>query len=122
MIEIYGIGGLRGTNMEHVRALKIAQLILHKLGCVKQWRMWYGERKVLTHRVDAVLEVKTCDERLEVIGIEVVSRNEDIEKNENKLKILKDMGEFSKAYVIKLTINEIEYDLALEQDRIIEVR
>lgn len=120
MIEIRGEGSLRNTLVEMERALEIAKLLIREMGHVSKWKLLYGEIPLLNHRVDAILEVETGNGP-RCIAIEIVSKMEDIERNESKLKLLKSFGIVDDAYIVVMSPVDIEQDLSSKRDRIVKV-
>lgn len=123
MIDIYITGGLRNSLAEFERALEVTKLVIHKLAIsnIKMIDIKYGEIPVLGYRVDAILRVETCNGSLINVGVEIVSKDEDIDKCEKKLKSIKSFGEIDRAFVVKMPISFIEQDVAGKEIIIREV-
>ncbi len=111
---------MRNTLVEMERALEVAKLLIHEMGHVSKWKLLYGEIQLLNHRVDAILEAETSNGSKR-IAIEIVSKMEDIKRNENKLKLLKSFGIVDDGYIVIMSPADIEQDLSSKRDRIVKV-
>lgn len=117
MIEVWGKGSLRHSVVEVARALEILKLVLCRYSKFERWHFKYGEVPLSGHRVDGVLEIETED-KIKRIGIEVVSKDDDIYKNSEKLKLLIGIGVLDDGLVIKIPMNEVEETIITSSEKI----
>ena len=119
MIKITMEGKLRNTVEEVLRAFVVLALLIRKIGYAENIEFKYGEVPVLNHRVDGILTAQTRDGPV-TIGLEIISSEDEheVEKNELKLRQLKQMGKIDKGYVMVLPHSEVESLLGNMDDAI----
>lgn len=108
MITISGLGNLRNNKLEFVRALEVAQIMIHMFPySYDHWTLYYGELPLGAYRVDSIMDILQKDKRKQRIGVEIVSKNEDIQNANSKLYDLIRLGEIDCGYIYIRTLEDV---------------
>lgn len=116
LIEVSLKGSLRNNKLEQIRALEVAQQILHNVPYeVESLKIEYGERRIAGMNIDVLVELKVSDEsgskNTVGIAIEIISSENEIEEATRKLDMLKALGEIEQGYVYVRSLTDTYNDI-----------
>lgn len=112
MIVVSGQGIFRNNGLELLRALEIVQL-LGLMSPLYKWELRYGEIYMLGSQVDALLKVTYKEVDNVVIGIEIVSKDneKDIERARSRLVKLLTLNEINRGFIYLRSLEDVQRDV-----------
>jgi hypothetical protein len=112
LIVVSGQGIFRNNGLELLRALEIVQL-LGLMSPLYKWELRYGEIYMLGSQVDALLKVTYKEVDNVVIGIEIVSKDneKDIERARSRLVKLLTLNEINRGFIYLRSLEDVQRDV-----------
>jgi hypothetical protein len=109
LIIVSGQGIFRNNGLELLRALEIVQL-LGLMSPLYKWELRYGEIYILGSQVDALLKVTYKEADDVVIGVEIVSRDneKDMERARSRLVRLLTLNEIDKGFIYLRSLEDVQ--------------
>jgi hypothetical protein len=112
LIVVSGQGIFRNNGLELLRALEIVQL-LGLMSPLYKWELRYGEIYMLGSQVDALLKVTYKEADNVVIGVEIVSKDneKDIERARSRLVKLLTLNEINRGFIYLRSLEDVQRDV-----------